>query len=972
MHRQLCQYLSGKAARLSPEGRSEGKNMKQRKTRWILILLAGLLAVICSTAQIAVPYIRRSCQDLSEAVAVSSRTLRQMLPEFNGNEKLYREAQDEMNLAVLRGFAYQLARDGEISAEEFEAKCARYGVLGGFLSAPDGEVLCTAGDDVKARYDSDPSGGGTFLFYSKTLPDGRVLVLEFSGEELDVLIDYSVSWINRVQGIHFGQTGFACVLAQDGTIISHPEPRLLADTDVHFELKRPTQVYEGLALYDLETSDIKDSYNYSMVGKVLSFQNYKILCGVTLPEFVRSVVGVAMCFPLLLLLVLYVIIRYLLLLRTEPRKFVLRRLSVAGMLGLILVFFSSLFLQAVNETASQMITVDDHAENAVDALQRNEEISKYISDWFDCEQLRKCRVAADILYDGRADLSRSDVQAISEMLGSRWCFLYNRSGNVALTDSPYDHLSLYRSSRGQSAAFRPLLDGLEFLIQEPMPDDVSGKEMQYVGVSVRDENDLADGFVQIAVDRRPFQKMINTLSIQQEIENIGFNKSETAFAVETPSGIIRYSTTPEIVGLAIPISTFDAFGDSYNGYVNYNGITYIAGIRRSDPYIITAMIPKHSVTSVALKSSLCLSVLLLAALAVIAALLPKEPAQKKLRGKEVSKTEEALSRILQRMLFILCLLLTLQYFASAYNSQEYLHNGTALIEFIMHGNWQREPNLFSVAYSLFIAAFVAASFGLVTRVLNQLAKIGSPHVQTLCYLIRNILKYSCVLAVLYYCLAQFGVDTRTLLASAGIMSLVIGLGAKDLITDILAGLFIIFERTLEVGDFVTVDGFSGFVKEIGLRTTKIGLQADVKIFNNSDIKKVVNRKGSTQTIYLELGISLDESLERVEAVFKRELPLLKDSITGALDAPFCSGVSDLSNNLCKLRIAMKCEASKQFAARAELLRGLKLIAERNSICLSGKQIDVLELDEAPEAGAQAGLPVHPDLSGSSGDPAPVN
>lgn len=122
----------------------------------------------------------------------------------------------------------------------------------------------------------------------------------------------------------------------------------------------------------------------------------------------------------------------------------------------------------------------------------------------------------------------------------------------------------------------------------------------------------------------------------------------------------------------------------------------------------------------------------------------------------------------------------------------------------------------------------------------------------------------------------------------------------------------------------------------------------------------------------ELAPLDEDGAARVAAVFKRELPLLKDSITGALDAPFCSGVSDLSNNLCKLRIAMKCEASKQFAARAELLRGLKLIAERNSICLSGKQIDVLELDEAPEAGAQAGLPVHQDSSGSSGDPAPAN
>lgn len=59
-----------------------------------------------------------------------------------------------------------------------------------------------------------------------------------------------------------------------------------------------------------------------------------------------------------------------------------------------------------------------------------------------------------------------------------------------------------------------------------------------------------------------------------------------------------------------------------------------------------------------------------------------------------------------------------------------------------------------------------------------------------------------VLAVL----SAAGVDTATLVASAGILSLVIGLGAQSLIADIIAGLFTIFEGEYQVGDIVVIDG----------------------------------------------------------------------------------------------------------------------------------------------------------------------
>ena len=78
-----------------------------------------------------------------------------------------------------------------------------------------------------------------------------------------------------------------------------------------------------------------------------------------------------------------------------------------------------------------------------------------------------------------------------------------------------------------------------------------------------------------------------------------------------------------------------------------------------------------------------------------------------------------------------------------------------------------------------------------------------------------------------------GVDTTTLLASAGILSIAISFGAKELVSDILSGLFIIFEGEFRVGDIIKVGDWRGAVVEIGVRTTKVedGSQ-NIKVIRN--------------------------------------------------------------------------------------------------------------------------------------------
>ena len=70
----------------------------------------------------------------------------------------------------------------------------------------------------------------------------------------------------------------------------------------------------------------------------------------------------------------------------------------------------------------------------------------------------------------------------------------------------------------------------------------------------------------------------------------------------------------------------------------------------------------------------------------------------------------------------------------------------------------------------------------------------SDRAKTVVTLFDGLVKYGCAIAVIIFVLKACGVDTAALIASVGVLTLIIGLGAQTLIADIIAGMFIIFEN----------------------------------------------------------------------------------------------------------------------------------------------------------------------------------
>lgn len=91
-------------------------------------------------------------------------------------------------------------------------------------------------------------------------------------------------------------------------------------------------------------------------------------------------------------------------------------------------------------------------------------------------------------------------------------------------------------------------------------------------------------------------------------------------------------------------------------------------------------------------------------------------------------------------------------------------------------------------------------------------------------------------------LSELLIDVSALLAGAGIAGLAIGMGAREAISDFIAGLFILLEDQYRVGEKVEVSGIEGTVEEITLRRTIIkDRKGTIFSVPNGQIKITVNK-----------------------------------------------------------------------------------------------------------------------------------
>ena len=223
----------------------------------------------------------------------------------------------------------------------------------------------------------------------------------------------------------------------------------------------------------------------------------------------------------------------------------------------------------------------------------------------------------------------------------------------------------------------------------------------------------------------------------------------------------------------------------------------------------------------------------------------------------------------------------------------------------------------------------------INTLLSLLAKLGfglTDKGKTIVNLINSLLKWVVIICAVLWILSVWGVNTTTLLAGAGILALIVGLGAQSIIADVLAGIFIVLEGKYVVGDIVVIDGWRGKIVSIGIRTTELqDIGGNIKIINNSEIKSVINQTKLLSVANCSINVSSSEPLEKVEKIIKDALPQVRANIPAIKEDIVYKGIVSVSDVTTELLFGAKCYEEDLYQVQRDLHRELKLLLDKNNV-----------------------------------------
>lgn len=831
-------------------------------------------------------------------------------------------------------------------------------------------------------------------YYAAKIDDDTMVVIEQDPAELRELVESTGSTASVLRGIQIGQDGYVFALsAQTYVIEYHPNQDLIgADAiDSGIDVSDLEDGYTGWmrlagkSIY-ARVCLIDDTYYIEAVPASDMNASGDVTVGVILFAFTVVAASVA----------LYGIF----VLRDDertaheeegegPRSFgglrVNRRiasraavLSIVGFIGIVVISF---YMQTLFALSSQSLTLGERVDQVASTIDRSQDRAAELEEQYNERYLSKARVAAYILDQNPELANREKLQELADALQIQYLFTFDLNGTMTATNSNFTNFSLSEDPEDQSYEFRKLLQGVDYVVQPAGPDEVSGELRQYIGVTTHDESGTVDGFVQLGIRPTRLETLLESVQIGNVLDGIHVGADGFAFAVNKSDGTFAYYPGENMVGKASTACglTESQLKDGYSDYVTINGEQFYAASAETSDYYVFAAAPDGALMEERGPLTLATGGVSVICLAVIFCLMVFEPAPKPGAEKTVAekageddeaprmvdvtvggrtmKTVSAASRWFRRSLnwnemtpeqklgrvlrWFMTVAVIVVCVAVIFKDQ-FFGKGS-IFSYILGGGWEKGVNIFAITGSIMFACVALTAAEILQKILQLVSRVVEARGVTMCRLGASVIKYVTIIGMLYWCLAMLGVDTATLLASAGLLTLAISLGAKDLVTDIIAGLFIIFEGEFRVGDIIQVSGNRGTVMEIGVRTTKINDgSGNILVMRNSSISNVVNMTKEHSFAAVEVGIEYGESLERVENILAKEFPNIKKRLPAIIDGPFYKGVTMLADNSVNIKIVAECREKDRTGLINDLNREVKLLFDKYDISIPFPQVVVNE------------------------------
>ncbi len=243
------------------------------------------------------------------------------------------------------------------------------------------------------------------------------------------------------------------------------------------------------------------------------------------------------------------------------------------------------------------------------------------------------------------------------------------------------------------------------------------------------------------------------------------------------------------------------------------------------------------------------------------------------------------------------------------------------------------------ALAILIVGWIVASW---VRKLSRRALERSGRVDvTLRPIISTTLYYGIIILVVIAVLAQFGIQTASILAVIGTAGLAVGLALQGTLSNVASGMMLLFLRPFGVGDYIDSDGVAGTVLEIGLFATQLETFDGIFIMiPNSQLFGHAIRNYSRlpyRRVDVPVGISYGDDVEKALAV---ALSLLQEDARVITERPSQVMVQGLGDSSVDLNLRCWTERANYWDLLFDLQKKIKLRLDAEGISIPFPQRDV--------------------------------
>jgi len=210
-----------------------------------------------------------------------------------------------------------------------------------------------------------------------------------------------------------------------------------------------------------------------------------------------------------------------------------------------------------------------------------------------------------------------------------------------------------------------------------------------------------------------------------------------------------------------------------------------------------------------------------------------------------------------------------------------------------------------------------------TRV-QEKKKMSPARTQTLQTLALSAFSYVLIFIIAVIVLGLFGINATGLIAGAGVVGLAIGFGAQGLVSDVVTGFFILLEKQLDVGDYVSVAGYNGIVEEVGLRTTQLrSFDGTLHFIPNREISALSNHTRGNMRALVDIGIPYKDNIDEAVTLLQNVCEQVKQKNDKIVEGPDVIGVQMIGEADVTLRIIAKTKSMEQWGVEMQLRKALK-------------------------------------------------